>query len=243
MGIFSRIFKVVQAETHSVVDQLEDPIKMTEQGIRDLKKDLAGAMKSLAEVKAIAIRMRKDGEDQKKLASDYERKAMMLLQRAQQGSLDPGEADRLATEALTRKEESTQRSNELLTNHEQQQKLADSLQVKVNKLRQAINKYENELITLRARARTAESMKKINKQMSQVDASSTVAMLEKMKNKVTEEESLAEAYGDLASQAATTDEEIDRALSDVNTTAAAKDSLAALKAKMGMSGGSGSSGS
>ncbi|MCB0266460.1 MAG: PspA/IM30 family protein, partial [Calditrichaeota bacterium] len=168
---------------------------------------------------------------------------MMLLQRAQQGSLDPGEADRLATEALTRKEESTQRSNELLTNHEQQQKLADSLQVKVNKLRQAINKYENELITLRARARTAESMKKINKQMSQVDASSTVAMLEKMKNKVTEEESLAEAYGDLASQAATTDEEIDRALSDVNTTAAAKDSLAALKAKMGMSGGSESSGS
>lgn len=193
MGIFQRIFKVAQAETHSVVDKFEDPIKLTEQGIRDLKQDLAGAMRSLAEVKAIAIRMRKDGEDQKKLTSDYERKAMLLLQKAQQGGMDPAEADRLASEALVKKEEAAKRATEFMTNHKQQQQLADQLQVKVEKLKQTIGKYENELITLRARARTAESMKKINKQMTQVDSSSTVAMLEKMKNKVTEEESLAEA--------------------------------------------------
>ncbi|MCB0300452.1 MAG: PspA/IM30 family protein, partial [Calditrichaeota bacterium] len=175
MGIFSRIFKIFQSEAHSVVDQLEDPIKLTEQGIRDLKKDLAQAMRSLAEVKSLSIRMRKDGEDQKKLAADYERKAMMLLQRAQSGELDAAEVDRLATEALTKKEDSSRRAQEFMTNHEQQQKMADQLQNKVNKLKSAISKYENELVTLRARARTAESMKKINKQMAQVDASSTVA--------------------------------------------------------------------
>ena len=38
MGIFSRLFKVGQAEAHAMVDKLEDPIKITEQGIRDLKK-------------------------------------------------------------------------------------------------------------------------------------------------------------------------------------------------------------
>ncbi len=236
MGIFSRIFKIFQSEAHSVVDQLEDPIKLTEQGIRDLKTDLAQAMRSLAEVKSLAIRMRKDGEDQKKLAAEYERKAMLILQKAQQGGLDPAEADRLAAEALTKKEEAAKRAAEFLANYEQQQKMADQLQSKVNKLKSVISKYENELITLRARARTAESVKKINKQMAQVDSSSTVAMLEKMKNKVTEEESLAEAYGEIADAAKSVDEEIDKVLADAPALAA-KDSLAALKAKMGLTGG------
>ncbi len=237
MGIFSRIFRITKAEANSVVDKLEDPIKMTEQGIRDLKKDLAGAMKSLAEVKAISIRMRKDGEDQKKRALDYERKAMLLLQKAEKGTMEMADADRLAMESLTRKEEAENRSKEFLTNHSHQQKLADQLQSKVNKLKSAITKYENELITLRARARTAESMKKINKQMSQVDSSSTVAMLEKMKDKVTEEEALAEAYGEMSDASLSTDEEIERALAD-DTAVAASDSLAALKAKMGLNAGS-----
>lgn len=241
MGIFQRIFKVAQSETHAVIDKLEDPIKLTEQGIRDLKQDLAGAMRSLAEVKAISIRMKKDGEDQKKAAADYERKAMLLLQKAQQGAIDPAEADRLATEALTKKEDAAKKATEFMTSHKQQQQLADNLQVKVDKLRQTISKYENELVTLKARSRTAESMKKINKQMSQVDSSSTVAMLEKMKDKVTEEESLAEAYGQLADSSATVDDQIEKALAD-SSSAAASDSLAALKKKMGLTeAGSGKS--
>jgi phage shock protein A len=241
MGIFQRIFKVAQSETHSVIDKLEDPIKLTEQGIRDLKQDLAGAMRSLAEVKAISIRMKKDGEDQKKAAADYERKAMLLLQKAQQGAIDPGEADRLATEALTKKEDAAKKATEFLAHHKQQQQMADQLQVKVDKLRQTISKYENELVTLKARSRTAESMKKINKQMSQVDSSSTVAMLEKMKDKVTEEESLAEAYGQLADSSTSVDDQIEKALAD-SSSATASDSLAALKKKMGLTeGGSGKS--
>lgn len=236
MGIFQRIFKVAQSETHSVIDKLEDPIKLTEQGIRDLKQDLAGAIRSLAEVKAISIRMKKDSEDQKKAAADYERKAMLLLQKAQQGAIDPAEADRLATEALTKKEDAAKKATEFLAHHKQQQQLADQLQVKVDKLRQTIGKYENELVTLRARSRTAESMKKINKQMSQVDSSSTVAMLEKMKNKVAEEESLAEAYGQLADSSATVDDQIEKALAD-SSSATAADSLAALKKKMGLAEG------
>jgi phage shock protein A len=38
MNVFKRLFKVGEAEAHSALDKLEDPIKMTEQGIRDLKK-------------------------------------------------------------------------------------------------------------------------------------------------------------------------------------------------------------
>ena len=103
-GLFSRLFSLGKAEAHSLVDKIEDPIKMTEQGIRDLKKDLQDSMKSLAEVKGIVMRMRNDSENQKKASVDYERKAMALLQNGQQGKLDSNEAERLATEALSRKD-------------------------------------------------------------------------------------------------------------------------------------------
>lgn len=233
MGVFTRFFRVAKAEAHSVVDKLEDPIKMTEQGIRDLKRDLQGAMTSLAQVKAASIRLKKDADDQKKLASDYERKAMLLLQKMQQGSLDQAEAERLAAEALSKKEEAMQRATSLTSDHRAQQKMGDQLQAKVQKLKQTITRYENELITLRARARTAESMKKINQQMTKVDSNSTVAMLEKMKDKVMEQESLAEAYGDMADSTAGLDDQIEKALESPPEEKAA-DSLAALKKKMGI---------
>ena len=233
MGLFQRIFKVGEAQAHSIVDKLEDPIRMTEQGIRDLKSDLQKAMTSLAQVKAIAIRHKKDADDQKKLAADYERKAMLLLQKMQSGDLDQAEADRLATEAINKKEEAIQRGQTLMSEHKQQQAMSDQLQAKVEKLRQTITRYENELVTLRARARTAESTRKINQQLANVDSSSTIAMLEKMKNKVQEEESLAEAYGDIADAGKSIDMEIDDVLSQPDSGKASK-SLDELKKKMGI---------
>lgn len=233
MGLFQRIFKVGEAQAHSIVDKLEDPIRMTEQGIRDLKSDLQKAMTSLAQVKAIAIRHKKDADDQKKLAADYERKAMLLLQKMQSGNLDQAEADRLASEAINKKEEAIQRGQTLMSEHKQQQAMSDQLQAKVEKLRQTITRYENELVTLRARARTAESTRKINQQLANVDSSSTIAMLEKMKNKVQEEESLAEAYGDIADAGKSIDVEIDNVLSQPDSGKTSK-SLDELKKKMGI---------
>ena len=52
MSFFQRVFKNAQSQAHSVMDQLDDPIKLSEQGIRDLKKDLQGSMRSLAQVKS-----------------------------------------------------------------------------------------------------------------------------------------------------------------------------------------------
>ena len=40
MGLFNRLFRWGKSEAHTIVDKLEDPVKMTEQGIRDLQKRL-----------------------------------------------------------------------------------------------------------------------------------------------------------------------------------------------------------
>ena len=57
-------------------------------------------------------------------------------------------------------------------------------------------------------------------------------MLEKMKEKVAQDEALAESYGEMAHESRSLDEEIDNALGD--DAAAKSDSLAELKKKMGM---------
>ena len=233
MSFFSRIFKIGQSEAHSMIDRFEDPIKLTEQGIRDLKKDLQGALTSLAEVKAIAIRTRKEAENKKKLAADYERKAMLLLQRAQSGQLDTAEAERLATEALSKKEQHSNEAVRVSQEAERHGQMADQLQANVNKIKSTISTHENELITLKARAKTASSTKKINKQLSKIDSSSTIAMLEKMKAKVEEDESLAIAYADIATPDKTVDDEITSALESGRSSTASAN-LLELKKKMGL---------
>jgi len=232
MSIFKRLFKVGQAHTHSVVDKFEDPIKMSEQGIRDLKRDLQTAMQSLAEVKGIAIRTRKDSDNNKKLAADYERKAMILLQKMQNGELDQADAERLATEALNKKEQHLGESNRLAQEAEKHQNMANQLQNNVNKIKQTISSTENDLITLKARAKTAASTKKINKQMAKIDSSGTIAMLEKMKSKVEEDESLAVAYGEIISEDKSIDDEINAVVSKPSSNAS--QDLVDLKRKMGL---------
>ena len=232
-SIFQRIFKVAQSEAHSTMDKFEDPIKMSEQGVRDLKKSLQASMVSLAQVKSLAISLQKQADDQKKMGADYERKAMLMLQRLQGGEMEQAEAERLATAALSKKEEALQQAGTLSGDQQAQQQMSDQLQAKVEELKRQIGKFENEVITLRARARTASSMRKINQQLAGADASGTVAMLEKMKNKVQEEESLAQAYGELSDVGGTIDEDIDKALALPSSTAAS-DSLAEMKKKMGM---------
>ena len=187
-GIFNRLFKAGEAEAHSLVDKLEDPIKMSEQAVRDLRKDLQESLKSLAEVKSLAIRMTRDADDAKRLAGDYERKAMLLLQKGQSGDVEASEAERLAVEALNRKEEAAARALQTTQQAQTQNQMVVNLQSNVNDLKSKVASYENDLVMLKARARTANATRKINQRLSNVDTKGPVAVLERMKEKVAEEE-------------------------------------------------------
>jgi phage shock protein A len=233
MNFFKRLFKIGQSEAHSALDKLEDPIKITEQGIRDLKQDLNKSLQAIAEVKALAIRARNDVETYSDKAEDYERKAMLLLQKAQKGDLDVTEAERLATEALARKEEQTALLNQSKSNKDNFETKVSQLDKNVATIKSNISKWENELKTLKARVKVSEATKKLNKQMSNIDSNGTVSMLEKMKEKVAQEEALAESYGEMANESKSLDDDIDAAIGDSNETKAAIN-LEALKAKMGL---------
>lgn len=234
MNFFKRLFKIGQAEANSALGKLEDPIKMTEQGIRDLKEDLKKSLEAVAEVKSLAIRSRNDHENYAEKAKDYEKKAILILKKAETGEIEKAEADRLATEALIKKDE-----NETLANQEEKNKVnfeskVSELNKNIEVIKSTISKWENELKTLKARVKVSSATKNLNKQMAQLDSTDTVSMLERMKEKVAQEEALAESYGEIAGLNSSVDQEIDAATGSSKEVKAASD-LEALKAKMGLS--------
>lgn len=233
MNILQRLFKIGQSEAHAAVNQLEDPIKLTEQGLRDLRQDLDKALHGLAEVKAMAIRARAEGEGFRAKAADYENKAVLLLQRAHKGDLAPAEADRLATEALLKKADNDTHATRSAQEQARFEQSAAQLDQSVQTLKSTIGQWENELKTLKARVTVSAATATINKQLAQLDSSGTVALLERMKEKVAVQEALGEAYGEIAQESKSIDAEIDKAIGKAGAGKAAED-LQALKAKLGL---------
>ena len=231
MSFFKRLFNIGAANANAALDKLEDPVKMTEQGIRDLKSDLDTSLKGLAEVKAIAIRTKRDFEKARSEAQEYEEKAVMLLKRAETGAVAPEEADRLASEALNRKEQALSRAQASKSMLSQQEGQVTQMEQNVQKLKSQITTWENEAKTLKARAKVSQASKKLNKTLANIDATSTISMLEKMKEKVEHDEALSESYGDMAQLNTSVDDEINKALGPAST-ASTDDRLAALKARL-----------
>jgi phage shock protein A len=233
MNIFKRLFRIGTAEAHSALDKLEDPIKMTEQGIRELKENLEKSFEALAEVKALAIRSRNDHEVYAEKAEDYERKAMLLLKNGQGGEMDAAEADRLAAECLVKKQENSKHASDALGDKEKFESSVAQLDGNIKALKKKISHYENELRTLKARVKVASATKDINKQMSSMDSGGTVAMLERMKEKVAQEEALAESYGDIATESRSLDDEIEKAIGDEGRISA-NEELEKMKERLGI---------
>lgn len=230
MNIFKRLFKIGEAEANSAIDKMEDPIKLTEQGIRDLRQDLDKNMEALAQVKALKIRAQNDFEEFTNQAQEYENKAIQILQKVSKGEMSSEEADRLAKEALIIKERNTQKAKLSLKEKNDLQNSVDQIENNVQKIKSTINKWENELRTLKARVKVSTAKTSINKQMSELDSTGTVSMLERMKEKIAQKEALADAYSEIAEGSIDINEEIDKAVD--MTTSKAEDELKALKEKL-----------
>lgn len=212
MNLLTRIFKFMQSEAHSLVSKFEDPVKLIEQGIRDLKKDFDESMKSVAQIKAIAIGAKKELETKKQIAADYEQKAMLLLQKAKNGELEEAEADRLAAEALKKRQEALKEVEKLTNDVKNYDASLEQMSKKILELKNKIKDSENEYNSLKARATVARTTKKVNQQLSSVGSDSTMSMIEDMKTKINAEENLAQAYGEVAGVETSIDDEINKAI-------------------------------
>ncbi|HIB36120.1 PspA/IM30 family protein [Mesonia sp.] len=232
MNIFKRLFKIGQSEANSAIDKMEDPIKMTEQGIRDMKQELEKSLEALAQVKALAIRAKNEQEEHQDKAEDYHNKAILILKKAEKEQMEKEEADRLAKQALVKKEEAQQHITRAKEEVKKFNESIAQLENNIQGIKSNISNWENELKTLKARVKVSNATKNLNKQMAEIDSASTVSMLERMKEKVAQEEALAEAYGDIANASKSIDEELEKAAD--TSEAKADDDLSKLKEQLGL---------
>ncbi|MBQ7449944.1 PspA/IM30 family protein [bacterium] len=230
-SLIQRFFKFIQSNAHALLSKFEDPVKLAEQSVRDLKQNYDESLKGLAEIKAIAITTRRNLEDRKQIAADYERKALMLLQNAQSGKISQEEADRLASEALNKKNNAIKEITKLSADLQMYEANTQKMESKIADLKTQINHWESELTTMKARYKIAKSTKKINQQLSSIGSESTTAMLEDMKTKIQEEEALASAYDEMTYLESDIDKEIDKAIGTTYSDDV-QGALAELKMKM-----------
>lgn len=227
MNIFRRLFKVGEAEANSAIDRMEDPIKLTEQGIRDLKNDLSKSIEALAQVKALTIRSRNDEKNYLDQAHQYEDKAIAILKK---DDIDEQDKDRLAEQALLKKQELEASAQKAKEDHLRTSKSVAEIEANISKLRNTISQWESELRTLKSRVKVSKAQTSLNKQIAQIDSHGTVSMLERMQEKVAQEEAKSEAYSEIAKDTTSIEDEIDQA-ADVSKSKAGNE-LEALKAKL-----------
>ncbi|MCH5596905.1 PspA/IM30 family protein [Niabella ginsengisoli] len=230
MNIFKRLFRIGQAETHSAIDKLEDPIKMIEQGLRDLHTELDQANRALAEVKAMHIRRGNELKQYKEDEGAVHNKSILLLKKAQEGAMESNEADTLVKENLRKKAAISKKISITEQEANALQTQVTGLEGNVTKIKSSIGQWESELKTLRARVKVSNATQKINQQLMKMDSNSVAHMLERMKDKVLDEEALATAYGEMNKQEESHEEKVNKLIDDFS----AEDELAKLKNQLGI---------
>src|SRR2546427_7110145 len=92
MGIFDRLSTLIRSNINDLISRAENPEKMLNQLIVDMRTQLAKAKQQVAAAIADEKRLSAQAEQEKKLAEDWEKRAVLAVQEgrddlAQQGVL------------------------------------------------------------------------------------------------------------------------------------------------------------
>jgi phage shock protein A len=230
MGIFGRLGTVFKSNINDLISKMEDPEKMLNQMIIDMKEQLVDAKKQVAVVIADEKRLKMQFEEQNAKAQEWEKKAMMAVRAGD---------DNLAREALARKTEHENRSAEFKKLWEEQKGQADTIRDALRLMTRKIEEAERKKNLLIAKKRRAEAQKTIHATMSGLTDNSAFDTFDRMSQKIEQQEAEAQAMAEMstASAEASLDEKFKKLEAEQGP--AVDDALAALKAKMGMPAGQG----
>lgn len=188
MGVFDRISRIIRSNINDLLDRAEDPEKILQQIVLDMRKDLREAKLHVAS----AIR------DQKKLEAKYQENVIMaeMWGKRAVSAVEAGD-DVIAREALKRK-----RTFELLAKGykdqlEEQIKSVQSLKTSLTALQAKFEDANRRKELLIARQKRAKAQKTISETMSGISKSRAFAVFDKFEGKVKDAEVHAEAIAEL----------------------------------------------
>jgi phage shock protein A len=228
MGIFDRLATLLKSNINDLISRAEDPEKMLDQIVVDMRNQLARAKQQVAAAIADEKRLKDQAEGEEKAAADWEAKAMLAVKEGR---------DDLAKQALVRQAEHTEHANALFTTWQAHQLETEKLKNSLRDLNDKIEEAKRKKNLLLARQRRAQAQQKISETMSSMSEKSAFEAFARMEEKITSNERMIKASTEI-------DEEFsgDRLSHDFKRlektagAASADQQLLALKQKMGMLG-------
>jgi phage shock protein A len=227
MSIFDRLFRISKAEANAAVDKLEDPSKMAEQILRELRENYQQAIQGEAEIKAIALQHRASELQNRNAASDWEKKTNDLLDRVETKQLDDAKGNELAAKAAEAYQAALNQADEYGKMADKEESALAVMDLKIKQIKDQIAQTESRAQMINSRAKTAEVSEKINKTLSNVDTDGLIATLDRMDQKASAQEFRAAAYAQIDDATMSTEQEINKVLGTGSTSNA----LEAIKAK------------
>lgn len=225
MSMFQRIGLLLRSNVNSMVSSAEDPEKILNQLLIDMREQFIIAKKQVAVAIADEKRLYAKLNQSKKSAADWEKKAMLALSKGDEG---------LAREALSRKQEQDSLATQWQQQWIAQKQATEGLRQSLHKLNGKIGEAKRKKDLLIARAKRAEAQKSIQQTMGGLNDNSAFDAFERMSDKVEQGEAEAEAAADLAGELSGTN--LDDQFAALEHESGTNDALAELRAKMGMAG-------
>ncbi|HET7573649.1 MAG TPA: PspA/IM30 family protein, partial [Solirubrobacterales bacterium] len=223
MGFWDRLSTMIRSNLNDLISRAENPEKMLNQLITDMRGQLAKAKQQVAAAIADEKKLQADAEAMKKQAEDWERRAMLAVQENR---------DDLAKQALVRYNEALQGAQQLHETWVRHKAETEKLKASLRNLNDKIEEAKRKKNVLIARKKRAEAQRAIQETMHGLRDQSAFETFERMAGKIDQLEAEAEAAGEI--QEEYTGDLLASKVSALERTAGAEDDLAALKRKMGM---------
>jgi len=225
MGIFDRLSTMIRSNLNDLISRAENPEKMLNQLIDDMRGNLAKAKQEVAGAIADEKKLQADAEAMRKQAEDWERRAMIAVQEGR---------DDLAKQALMRYNEALQGAQQLQETWVKHKADTESLKNSLRTLNDKIEEAKRKKNILIARARRAEAQQRIQETMSGMGDKSAFEGFERMTEKIENQERKAIAAAEL--QEEFQGDKLAKEFEALEYKGSSEQQLLALKQRMGLLG-------
>lgn len=188
MGLFKRLSNIFKSKVNSALDEVENPVQLLDQKIRDMEENLNKAKLSSAQILGNVHEIEKKMDDAKRTSEDFEEKVKLAMGKGN---------EELAKKALAKKLEADKTYNSLSISYEDARKKAEAIKLKLRDLEEEIQKTRNYRDEAAARYNNAEASKKVNEILANVDTGSNKINLDDIERKIQKKESLAAGLEEL----------------------------------------------
>lgn len=223
MGLFSRLGTLIRSNINELINKAEDPEKMLNQVLVDMKSQLVEAKKQVAVAIADEKRLKKQYEQEAAKAAEWERKAMLAVRAGDDG---------LARAALARKTEHDDVAETLKQQWEAQKQSVEQLKGALRGLDNKIEEAKRKRNILVSRQKRAEAQRTINETLTNINSTSAFDTFERMSDRVMQLEAEAEAVSEIGG--ALPEASLESQFKALEASTSVDDDLSALKQKMAL---------